>query len=160
MHPKVRELAVVAGASNGIGFELARLCAKAHYDVVIAAEEPAIDEAAANLAATGALVIPVQCDLSTRRGVGELIDEINGTGRPVQALLANAGRTIGKAFLDQDIDEADAGEVARIGFDAMMRGEVSVMAGFAIKMRAAHAVADKVPAQMHRTQASPGAGKQ
>jgi short-subunit dehydrogenase len=36
-------------------------------------------------------------------GVDELLDAIDG--RPVDALLANAGRGLGKGFLDQDFDD-------------------------------------------------------
>jgi short-subunit dehydrogenase len=102
----VRELAVITGASTGIGFELARLCAKANYDLIVAADEPQIEDAAADLSVHGSLVIPVQTDLSTAEGVGKLVERIESSGRPVGALLANAGRGLGNAFLDQNIDEA------------------------------------------------------
>ena len=41
-----RPLAIVTGASTGIGFELAKRCAKEGYDLLIAADEPAIEQAA------------------------------------------------------------------------------------------------------------------
>ncbi len=41
-----RPLAVVTGASTGIGFEFARLCAERGYDLVIAADEAEIAQAA------------------------------------------------------------------------------------------------------------------
>jgi uncharacterized protein len=99
-------LAVVTGASTGIGLELARLCAKQGFDLVIAADEERIREAGQELSAQGAECISVQCDLSTREGVDLLIEAIQQTGRPVQALLANAGRGLGGAFLDENIDRA------------------------------------------------------
>jgi NAD(P)-dependent dehydrogenase (short-subunit alcohol dehydrogenase family) len=46
-------LAIVTGASSGIGFELARLCAEDGMDLVIAADEPEIKDAAATLRAHG-----------------------------------------------------------------------------------------------------------
>jgi short-subunit dehydrogenase len=46
----------------------------------------------------------VQADLATLEGVDELYKKING--RRVDALLANAGRGLGKAFLDQDFKDA------------------------------------------------------
>lgn len=100
------QLAVVTGASTGIGLELARLCAQQHWDLIIAADEPLIENAARELSATGITCTPVQCDLATAEGVAQLTDTIRGTGRGVDALLANAGRGLGKAFLDQDLDEA------------------------------------------------------
>jgi short-subunit dehydrogenase len=105
MNNQIRRLAVVTGASTGIGFELAQLCVKSNYDLIIAADEPEIEEAAADLS-YGSLVVPVQCDLSTTEGVERLLEQIQAAGRPVDALLANAGRGLGKGFLDQDIREA------------------------------------------------------
>ena len=99
-----RPLAVVTGASTGIGLELARLCAQQGYDLIIAADEPLIEEAATELSEEGAECEAVQCDLSTAEGVEELSRTI--AGRPVDALLANAGRGLGHAFLDQDLEEA------------------------------------------------------
>jgi short-subunit dehydrogenase len=82
--------------------ELATCCAKAGYDLLIAADEPAIEEAAARLRALGAVVEPIQADLATLQGV-ELLYQAT-EGRQVDALLANAGRGLGHAFLDQGLD--------------------------------------------------------
>jgi uncharacterized protein len=98
-----RQLAVVTGASSGIGLELARLCAGKDFDLVIAADEPDIHHAADELRATGADVTAVEADLATIEGVDELLEAVEATGRPVDALFANAGRGLGDAFLDQDI---------------------------------------------------------
>lgn len=97
-----RPLAVVTGASTGIGLELAKLCARNGFDLVIAADEPEIRTAAEKLRALGAAVDAVEADLATSDGVGRLHAAIGG--RPVEALLANAGRGLGHAFLDQDFD--------------------------------------------------------
>ncbi len=40
MAASARPLAVVSGASSGIGFELAKICAKEGYDLAIAADQP------------------------------------------------------------------------------------------------------------------------
>jgi short-subunit dehydrogenase len=106
MTTALRSLAVVTGASTGIGLELARLCAKEGWDLVIAADEPLIHEAAKELRQLNVGCIPVECDLSTLDGVGQLLAAIEQSGRPVHALLANAGRGLGRAFLDQDIAQA------------------------------------------------------
>ncbi|MBL6457243.1 SDR family NAD(P)-dependent oxidoreductase [Belnapia sp. T6] len=95
-----RPLAVVTGASTGIGYELARCCAEGGFDLVIAADEPQIQQAADTLRGLGAQVTAVEVDLSTTEGVDRLHAEIGG--RPVAALLANAGRGLGHGFLDQD----------------------------------------------------------
>lgn len=111
------KLAVVTGASTGIGLELARLCARDGYDLVIAADEPRIAEAARELGGTGVACTAVQCDLATAAGVKQLIETIGA--RPVDALFANAGRGLGKAFLDQDLEEALA--VAHTNIDGTVR---------------------------------------
>jgi short-subunit dehydrogenase len=95
-----RPFAIVTGASSGIGLELAKRCAAGGFDLLIAADEPSIQEAASQIRGLGANVEAVQVDLATREGVDTLIAAAKG--RPVEALLANAGRGLGRAFLDQD----------------------------------------------------------
>ena len=258
----LRPLAVVTGASSGIGYELAKICAENGYDLAIAADQPTIVEARQALEALGVNVAAVQTDLSTEDGVQDLLDLIED--RPVDILCANAGHGLGHGFLDQDwkaarnvIDtnivgtlflvqkigqdmrardrgrilftgsiaglmpgsfqavyngskafvdsfafalrnelkdtsvsvtclmpgpvdtefferadmldtkvaqgkKADPAKVAKAGFDAMMKGEGDVVAGFMNKLQAA--VAAVTPqsqlAEMHRGMAEPGSGKQ
>jgi short-subunit dehydrogenase len=106
MTQESRPLAVVTGASTGIGYELARECVANGFDLVIAADQPEIDQAARDFRAIGAEVTAVQTDLATLDGVDELVAAVRGSGRPVGALLANAGHGLGGAFLDQDFSEA------------------------------------------------------
>jgi short-subunit dehydrogenase len=98
-----RPLAIVTGASSGIGFDLARYCAEGGFDLIVAADEPSIHEAAKLLEAAGTRVEPVQADLATLHGVDKLYSSLQG--RPVSALLANAGRGLGHAFLDQEFSD-------------------------------------------------------
>ena len=97
-----RPLAVITGASSGIGFELAKLCAENRFDLILASDEPH-DRIAAACRALGAHVETVEADLATTDGVDRLLATIRG--RDVDALLANAGLGLGQAFLDQDFDE-------------------------------------------------------
>jgi short-subunit dehydrogenase len=106
MNAAPRQLAIVTGASTGIGLELARLCAQQKFDLIIAADEPLIANAARELSLLGANCTPVECDLANAEGVEKLTSAIAAAARPVEALFANAGRGLGKAFLDQDLDEA------------------------------------------------------
>jgi uncharacterized protein len=257
-----RQLALVTGASSGIGLELARCCAENGFDLLIAADEPQIQAAAGELRASGRQVDAVEADLATTEGVDRLVAATNG--RAVDALLANAGRGLGDAFLDQKFDRIrrvidtnvtgtlyllhkigramrdrgsgrilitgsiagflpgtyqavyngtkalldsfafalraelkDAGvtvtclmpgatetdfferadmldtklatqkkqspaEVARLGFEAMMKGEGDVVTGWSNKLRAAiaHLVPSGALAEMHRKQAGPGTAKE
>ena len=104
VHVRSPTFRIVTGASTGIGFELAKRCAKEGYDLLIAADEPEIDKAAASLRDGGAGVEALQADLATTEGVDKLYAAAKG--RQVDVLLANAGRGLGHGFLDQDFKKA------------------------------------------------------
>lgn len=98
-----KPFAVVTGASSGIGLELAAICAQEGFDLLIAADQPEIHTAATRFRSLGAETSIVEADLATVAGVDELWAATKG--RPVDALLANAGRGLGRAFLDHDFAE-------------------------------------------------------
>ncbi len=101
MATSARPLAVVTGASAGIGYHLAMIAAEKGHDLVIAADEARISEVAQDFEAKGAQVIAaINTDLATPEGVGKVVDAIGG--RPVAALFANAGHGLGGAFLNQE----------------------------------------------------------
>jgi short-subunit dehydrogenase len=99
-------LAVVTGASTGIGFELARQCLRRGFDLLIVADEPEIGNAGRRLKeedGRGAHIEVLQADLATTEGVDQLLAA--AANRSIDALLANAGRGLGRAFVDQDFKE-------------------------------------------------------
>ena len=261
MASPTRSFALVTGASSGIGYHLARICAEQGHDLLIAADRPAIRQAADDFRKLGVEVDAVEVDLATLDGVDQL--HAAARGRPIDYLLANAGHGLGKGFLDQDFDEArhvidtnitgtvyllhkvgremrsrgngrvlitgstagflpgsfqavyngtkafidsfsfalrnelkdsgvtvsclmpgatdtdffaradmldtrigsgskdDPAEVAKLGFEAMMKGEGDVVAGLKNKLQvaAAHVTPDTVLAEAHRRQAEPGTAK-
>ncbi len=106
MGSQMRPLAVVTGASSGIGYELAKLAASHGHDLIIAADEPQIENAARELRTLGVSVDAMKVDLATKSGAEEFFTFVSDKGQPVDILMANAGRGLGHGFLDQDLDEA------------------------------------------------------
>ena len=112
-------LVVVTGASSGIGLELARRAGKDGVDLILAADRDLTEGASAAKAAGARSVETVECDLGTADGIQKLIAKIGG--RPVDALIANAGHGQGEAFLDQQWDDI-AGVI-----DTNIKGTVSLI---------------------------------
>jgi short-subunit dehydrogenase len=100
-----RDLAVVTGASSGIGRALAHEAAQHDFDVVMVADEPEIEDAAAEVRALGCDVTSLQADLATFQGVEDVVTTIRTKGAPVGALLANAGVGVSGPFIETDLDE-------------------------------------------------------
>ena len=100
-----RPLALVTGASSGIGLELARQFAGHGHDLVVTAEDPALERHVAELQALGAHVSAVVADLRTGEGVESLYAAVVAGGRPLAAVALNAGIGRGGAFVDNSLDD-------------------------------------------------------
>lgn len=96
------KLAIVTGASSGIGLEIAKLAAEDGYDLIVAADTPFV-EAGPALKDSGVNVEEVEADLATKQGVDQLLAKVGD--RQVDVLVANAGHGLGHGFLDQSPDE-------------------------------------------------------
>src|SRR3954470_1816989 len=98
-----RPLALITGASSGIGYELARQFLIHDYDVLIVAENDEIHGAANRLKDLGGIVVAEQIDLADRQGVERLLAAVSALGRPLEAAAVNAGIGVGGPFLETDL---------------------------------------------------------
>jgi short-subunit dehydrogenase len=99
-------LALVTGASSGIGLELAKQFADHGYDLIIAAEDGDLEAARSALESAGSRVDAVKVDLATEDGVHELYRHVALAHRPLDAAAINAGRGAGGAFAtDTELDD-------------------------------------------------------
>jgi uncharacterized protein len=100
-----RPLAVVTGASSGIGHELAKQFAQNGFDLLITSTGSSINEVAQAFESLGANVETVQADLATYDGVEALYEQIKATQRPVEAIALDAGVGVGGPFIETDLQE-------------------------------------------------------
>lgn len=112
----IRPLALVTGASSGIGLELARIFAENGFDLIVNAEDAGLAVAAEAISAEGgAAVKSVRADLATSEGVDELVAAVTATGRPLDALALNAAVGNGGPFLETPLDD----DLRVIGLDVV-----------------------------------------
>ncbi|MBX3033994.1 MAG: SDR family NAD(P)-dependent oxidoreductase [Bdellovibrionaceae bacterium] len=100
-----RPLAVITGASSGIGYELANVFAENGFDLIVNAEDRGIVDAAHAFRRHGGLVEAVQADLATFEGVEKLYTHIVSLGRPLDSLVLNAGVGVGGEFAETELQD-------------------------------------------------------
>ncbi|MFD7436002.1 SDR family NAD(P)-dependent oxidoreductase [Streptomyces sp. NPDC059861] len=100
-----KPLALVTGASSGIGFELAKQFAENGYNLLLTAEDGGLHQAAKEIRAHGAEVEAVQIDLAAPGGVERLHTAVTAGGQPVAAAAFNAGVGKGGPFVETAVDD-------------------------------------------------------
>jgi len=100
-----RPLALVTGASSGIGRELAKQFAQHGFDVVVTAENDAVHAGIEQLEASGVTAYAVQADLATREGVEQLHRSMLALERPVAAAALNAGVGVAGRFDQTSLED-------------------------------------------------------
>jgi short-subunit dehydrogenase len=118
MDSSTRPLALVTGASGGIGAALARELARHGHDLVLAARGVAAMEAlAAELREAGAGATVIPADLSKPGAAATLADEIARSGVAIDILVNNAG--LGAAGRFDRVDPARIGEILQVNIVAL-----------------------------------------
>ncbi|HEY2897532.1 MAG TPA: SDR family oxidoreductase [Gemmatimonadaceae bacterium] len=104
-----RNLALVTGASSGIGAELARELVRHGHDVVITARRaPELEALATELRTSGAVATVMPKDLSAPGAARELARDLDARGLRVDVLINNAGFGDVSAFAREDPDRIEA----------------------------------------------------
>jgi len=98
---QTRPLAVITGASSGIGYELAKQFAQNGFDLLVTATGSNIDQVAEDFSELGANVETVQADLADYEGVETLYGKIQAMDRPIDAIAINAGIGLGGDFAQE-----------------------------------------------------------
>src|SRR5947209_2306593 len=112
-------VALITGASTGIGREFARICARDGYDLVLTARSLSqLESLAAEIRrSVGRSVHVIQKDLSDAAAPAELFDEVSRLPLQIDVLINNAGfGLVGKFW---ELDEAEEMEMIRLNIGAL-----------------------------------------
>lgn len=97
------KLALVTGASRGIGRAVALALARAGCDLVIVARtREALERVADEVRRTGRSALPVVCDVASRTATRSMVDRVAQDAGTVQILVNNAGIAPAARFLDME----------------------------------------------------------
>ena len=99
-----KNLALITGASSGIGRSLADELAARGYDLIVNSASEQLEIAAAELRESGVEVAAVRADLAKPAGVKQLWDEISALDRKVDVACINAGVGVGGLFAETDLE--------------------------------------------------------
>jgi short-subunit dehydrogenase len=118
MNGSNRPVALVTGASSGLGAALAREFARHGHDLVLSARRRAPMEAlAAELGALGAAATIVTADLAHPGGAGDLLRQLAAAGIAIDVLVNNAG--LGSVGSFASVDAARSAEIVQVNIVAL-----------------------------------------
>jgi short-subunit dehydrogenase len=101
----MKNYALITGATSGIGYELAKLFAKDHYNLVLVARDQAeLEQVQQQLSETGINIITLAKDLFIKEHVFDVYYEIEKRGIKIDVLVNNAGQGVYGLFEDTNID--------------------------------------------------------
>ncbi len=98
------KVALVTGASSGIGYSLAQELATRGYDLLVCSAGEGLERAAEDFRAYGVDCAEFQADLATRGGVDKLWEWVKGSGKNFEVACLNAGVGVGGLFKDTDLE--------------------------------------------------------
>jgi uncharacterized protein len=98
-------LALVTGASSGIGYWLARELGSRGYDLVVCSAGERLNTAVRDFDSLGVQITEVSADLATRDGVRHLWQVVEQLGRPLDVACINAGIGVGGQFWETDLEQ-------------------------------------------------------
>ncbi len=103
----MKDWVLITGASQGIGYEFAKLFAADSYPLVLVARDEArLKQIAGELSARHSIKIKVlPCDLSLPGAAGKIFDELQREKIDIGTLVNNAGFGFQGAFVDLDLQK-------------------------------------------------------
>jgi short-subunit dehydrogenase len=100
-----QSLALVTGASSGIGFSLAKELASRGYDLIVCSEGQRLYDATSEFASLGVAVEEITANLASPEGIDELWQQVLALGRPLDVACLNAGVGVGGLFSETSLDQ-------------------------------------------------------
>ena len=112
-------LAVVTGASGGLGAPIARRLADAGFDLALVDMNPAVEDLALTLRHEGSAASAIAANLSEDVGIAAVVMGVRNTGVPLKLLVNNAGITRDARLQKMEVAQFD--QVIEVNLLAVMR---------------------------------------
>ena len=114
-----RSLAVVTGASGGLGVPIVNRLAEAGYELALVDMNPAVNQQAEDLRAKGHVAHGIVANLSDTSGIVEVASAVRKIGSPLMLLVNNAGITRDARLAKMEVEQFD--QVIEVNLLAAMR---------------------------------------